>query len=73
MAKLVFFVVSNVKEVSPCLPFRRSVLFIIHPRNSHFPSHKSTVSEVTIIIVFDTVSFGLIDLTVVGNNSHQFC
>ena len=47
--------------------------FITHPRNSHFPSRKSTVSEVTVITVVDTVSFGLIDLTVVGNGSHQFC
>ena len=74
MAKLVFFfVVSNVKEVSECLPFRRSVLFIAHPRNSHFPSRKSIVSEVTVITIFDIVSFGLVDLTVVGNGSHQFC
>ena len=73
MAKLVSFVVSNVKEVSECRPFHRSVLFIAHPRNSHFPSRKSTVSKVTVITVVDTVSFGLIDLTVVGNGSHQFC
>ena len=43
-----------------------------HPQNNHLPSCKSTVSTETVITVFDTVSFGLIDLTVVGNGSHQF-
>ena len=68
--KVSIFVILNVREVFECLPFHRSVG---HPRNSYLRSHKSTVSEVTVITVFDTVSFGLIDLIAIGNDSHQFC
>ena len=47
--------------------------FYSTPTEQSSPSCKSMVSEVTVITVFDIVSFGLIDLTVVGNGSHQFC
>ena len=72
LVSLCFFFL-NVKEVSECLHFLQISAFIAHPQNSHLPSCKSTVLAETIITVFDTVSFGLIDLTVVGNDSHQFC
>ena len=71
--KVSIFVVFNVKEVSECLPFSQISAFIAHLQNSHLPSCKSTVSAETVITIFDTVSFGLIDLTVDGNDSHQFC
>ena len=71
--KVSIFVVLNVKEVSQCLPFSKISAFIAHPRNSHLPSCKLTILEVTVITVFDIVLFGLIDLTIVGNGSHQFC
>ena len=71
--KVSIFVFLNVKEVSECLPFSQISAFIAHPQNSHLPSCKSTVSAETVITVFDIVSFCLIDLTVVSNDSHQFC
>ena len=78
MAKLVslcffFWMSRKWKEVSECLHFLQISAFIAHPQNSHLPSCKSTVLAETVITVFDTVSFGLIDLTVIGNDSHQFC
>ena len=53
--------------------FSQISAFIAHPQNSHLHSRKPTVLEITVIAIFDTVLFGLIDLTVVGNGSHQFC
>ena len=76
MAKLVslwFLMSRKWKEVSECLPFSQIRAFIAHLQNNRLPSCKSTVSAETVITVFDTVSFGLIDLTVDGNDYHQFC
>ena len=53
--------------------FSQISAFIAHPRNSYLLSRKSRVLDVTVITVLDIVSLGLIDLTVVGNGSHQFC
>ena len=75
MAKLVslwFLMSMKWKEVSECLPFSQIRAFIAHLQNNHLPSCKSTVSAETVITVFDTMSFGLIDLTIDGNDSHQF-
>ena len=55
------------------IPFLQISAFIAHLQNNRLPSCKSTVSAETVITVFDTMSFGLIDLIVVGNDSHQFC
>ena len=74
-AKLVslwFLMSRKWKEVSECLPFLQISAFIAHLQNSHLPSCKSMVSVETVITVFDTVSFGLIDLTVDDNDSNQF-
>ena len=59
--------------MSECLPFLQISAFIAHLQNSHLPSCKSTVFAETVITIFDTMSFGLIDLTIVGNDSYQFC
>ena len=53
--------------------FSQISAFIAHPQNSYLLSHESKVSEVTVITIFDTVSLGLIDLTVIGNDSYPFC
>ena len=53
--------------------FSQISAFIAHPRNSYLLSRVSKVSEVIVITVFDIVSLGLIDLTVIGNDSYPFC
>ena len=75
MAKLVslwFFVKENERKFLLSYLLRRSVL-LLHTHETVISLHESWRFREQLLTVFDTVSFGLINLTVVGNGSHQFC